>query len=264
MPLKSPTPLPPRRHSLTVALTAAVTALVLAVLSLVVPIGTAAANGSRSADTSAPVLVEFSFTPESVNVADGAQNVVVTARITDETGARAPTVVITSDDTEQTFGFGSMTLVPRAPGPSRTGTWERTVAIPTTAAPGAWTVTHLRPRGPARQQRLHRPRQSHQADGLRPPPPRAPSEACLQAQADVEQAQTRIRELSTQLVRANKKLKAAKQQLRKAKATGKKAAIKKAKRKVTKAKQQVRRTKVQKASAQQDLADARARVDATC
>ena len=88
-------------------------------------------------DTVAPVLSDFDFTPKSVNVNSGAKAVTVTAHLTDDTGARAPEMRISSDSTTQTTGTDAMTLVS---GTTQDGTWQRTVTIPASAATGLWTV----------------------------------------------------------------------------------------------------------------------------
>ena len=88
-------------------------------------------------DTAAPVLSAFRFTPQSVDVNRAAMDVVVTARTTDATGVKAPTLMLTSDSTPQTAGFGRMT---RISGTATDAVYSRTVSIPATAAPGSWTV----------------------------------------------------------------------------------------------------------------------------
>ena len=88
-------------------------------------------------DTAAPVLSAFRFTPQSVDVNRAAMDVVVTARTTDATGVKAPTLMLTSDSTPQTAGFGRMT---RISGTATDAVYRRTVSIPATAAPGSWTV----------------------------------------------------------------------------------------------------------------------------
>jgi len=90
-----------------------------------------------SPDTAAPVLSAFRFTPQSVDVNRAAMDVVVTARTTDATGVKAPTLMLTSDSTTQTAGFGRMT---RISGTATDAVYRRTVSIPATAAPGSWTV----------------------------------------------------------------------------------------------------------------------------
>jgi len=72
-----------------------------------------------------------------VNVHAGPVDVVVTVRVTDATGAAAPTLVLTSDQTAQSLGAGAMTLLS---GSAKDGTYQRTVSIPATAATGPWTV----------------------------------------------------------------------------------------------------------------------------
>lgn len=88
-------------------------------------------------DTAAPVLEDYAFTPTTVDVSAGAQQVTVTARITDATGAVAPAVSIESDSTGQVVG--PITLS-RTSGDARDGTYRATATIPTTAAPGTWAV----------------------------------------------------------------------------------------------------------------------------
>lgn len=94
-------------------------------------------SASAGADTTPPVLSAFDFAPKSVDIADGAKTVTVTARVTDETGAESVTMILDSDATTQTAGFGSMSLVSGTP---QDGVWSRTATIPATAAPGAWSV----------------------------------------------------------------------------------------------------------------------------
>jgi Tol biopolymer transport system component len=84
-----------------------------------------------------PELSGFDFTPKSIDLSTGAKTVVVSAHLSDIPGAAAPTVILASDTTTQTAGFGSMTLTSGTP---QDGTWERTITIPATAAAGSWTV----------------------------------------------------------------------------------------------------------------------------
>ncbi|WP_341228895.1 fibronectin type III domain-containing protein, partial [Nocardioides salarius] len=91
----------------------------------------------RSADTASPVVSDFDFSPKSVEVNDGAKAVTVSVRLADATGAVAPTMILASESTSQTLGFGSMT---RVSGDARNGLYERTVTVPTTAAAGGWSV----------------------------------------------------------------------------------------------------------------------------
>jgi len=89
-------------------------------------------------DTAAPVLSEFDFSPSSVDVSAGPADVVVTARVTDATGALPPTFLLSSDSTTESVGSGAMTLVSGSP---TDGRYSGTVGIPPTAATGTWTVT---------------------------------------------------------------------------------------------------------------------------
>jgi hypothetical protein len=110
--------------------------VVCAVLGVVTALaGISPANAAI--DTSAPVLATFAFTPGSVDVTAGTDPVVVTARITDATAAVAPTVTVRSDTTTQSFP-GQLA---RVSGSAQDGTYEATVDIPASAAPGAWTVS---------------------------------------------------------------------------------------------------------------------------
>jgi hypothetical protein len=86
-------------------------------------------------DTSAPELVSFSMTPDSVDVAGGSQTVTISMRITDATGAEAPTFLLSHQDSTQTIGFGS---VPRTSGTASDGVYSKTITIPQGTAPGAW------------------------------------------------------------------------------------------------------------------------------
>ena len=89
-------------------------------------------------DTAGPVVSDFDFTPKSVELNNGPKDVTVSVRLTDATGAKAPHMLIGSDDTSQSHGFGQMT---RVSGTAKDGVYERTVTMPTTAAPGTWHVT---------------------------------------------------------------------------------------------------------------------------
>ncbi|WP_221933205.1 hypothetical protein, partial [Tessaracoccus rhinocerotis] len=77
-----------------------------------------------SSDTASPILSEFDFTPKTLDVAGSSREVVVTARVTDATGALAPTLILSSDDTTQTLGFGEMT---RISGTAQDGIYQGTV-----------------------------------------------------------------------------------------------------------------------------------------
>ena len=108
------------------------------VLIVLVAVGLLPQSASaRAADTTAPVISEFDFTPTTVDVSTGAKQITVTVRLTDATGAEPPVMVIDSDTTTQTAGFGEMT---RISGDATNGLYSRTVSMPTTAPPGTWTV----------------------------------------------------------------------------------------------------------------------------
>src|SRR4051794_40115974 len=88
-----------------------------------------------SADTTPPQLQSFDFTPKTVDVSTGSQQVQVTMRITDATGAEDPVFSFSSQSTSQNAGFGA---VPRISGTSQDGVYQKTVTIPQGAAPGVW------------------------------------------------------------------------------------------------------------------------------
>jgi hypothetical protein len=90
-----------------------------------------------AADNAPPELVSFDFTPKTVDVSTGPASVVVTARVTDATGAQDPTIVFGSTDTSQTAGFGAMA---RTSGTAKDGTYSRSITIPQDAAPGTWSA----------------------------------------------------------------------------------------------------------------------------
>ncbi|WP_460733707.1 hypothetical protein, partial [Nocardioides ginkgobilobae] len=84
------------------------------------------------------MVSNFDFTPKTIDVSTGEQQITVSVRLTDATGAEAPFIVVSSNSTTQSAGFGRMT---QTSGNATDGTYTRTVTIPTTAAPGTWDVT---------------------------------------------------------------------------------------------------------------------------
>ena len=92
-----------------------------------------------AADTSPPTLISASVDRGVFNLADGPATFTVTVRASDPAGVSTPVVTSGSETTGQSAGFGQMSLVA---GSASNGTWQRTITIPVTAAPGAWTVTH--------------------------------------------------------------------------------------------------------------------------
>ncbi|WP_307081682.1 S-layer homology domain-containing protein [Arthrobacter agilis] len=89
-------------------------------------------------DTSGPALVSSSVTPTELNLESGPRTAKITAQLRDQTGVRPPTITVSHTTTDQSFGFGAMSLVS---GTTQDGTWERTVTIPEGSAPGKWEVT---------------------------------------------------------------------------------------------------------------------------
>ncbi|WP_345215572.1 hypothetical protein, partial [Georgenia halophila] len=82
------------------------------------------------------MLVESSISQREFNLDDGDAVFTVSVRVTDETGATAPTITV-SHPSGQSHGFGEMGLVS---GDARDGTYERTVRIPQGSAAGEWEV----------------------------------------------------------------------------------------------------------------------------
>ncbi|WP_068481794.1 cell wall-binding repeat-containing protein [Pseudoclavibacter helvolus] len=91
---------------------------------------------SAAPDVSPPTLHSFDFTPKTIDVSTSAASIKVTARISDPSGAEAPTITV-RHDSGQSAGFGRMTLVS---GNATDGSYERTVTIPKGSAPGTWDV----------------------------------------------------------------------------------------------------------------------------
>ncbi len=90
-------------------------------------------------DTAPPQLVEFSVSPAIIDVTESAQTVHARARVTDDqSGALPPTMTLSSQDTDQTAGFGSMQ---RVSGTSLDGWYEWTATVPQGAAAGTWEAT---------------------------------------------------------------------------------------------------------------------------
>ncbi len=112
-------------------------ALLCALICLLVARAGTSPASAREADTSPPAVSEFDFTPKTVDVSTGEKQITVSVRLTDATGAEAPLLVVDSDSTTQTAGFGPMV---RTSGDAKDGVYSRTVTMPTTAAPGSWTV----------------------------------------------------------------------------------------------------------------------------
>jgi hypothetical protein len=97
--------------------------------------GFALPDSAAAADTAAPELVAFDFTPKAIDVTSSSKTITVTARITDETGAEAPYFLFDSRTTTQTVGFGQLTRISGTP---QDGIYERTITVPSGVAPGAW------------------------------------------------------------------------------------------------------------------------------
>src|SRR4051794_9966635 len=80
------------------------------------------ASAHAASDTTGPVLASWSVTPRTLDLKSGPTTVKVTLPLTDATGVSTPVVTLSHVGTDQSRGFGSMTLVS---GTTRDGTWER-------------------------------------------------------------------------------------------------------------------------------------------
>jgi hypothetical protein len=89
-------------------------------------------------DTAAPVLESSALTPESLNPAGGTDTVTVTAKVTDGTGAMAPSISLDHAGTDESVGPAQMKLVS---GDAKNGTWEAALTLPAEASAGQWDVT---------------------------------------------------------------------------------------------------------------------------
>lgn len=96
------------------------------------------APADAAADTAPPTVVTFDFTPKTVDVSAGAEQVTVTAQITDASGVETPRVRVTSDSTSQASAYADLTLTA---GDAKNGIYAATVTVPAGAAAGAWSVT---------------------------------------------------------------------------------------------------------------------------
>ncbi|WP_169512677.1 Ig-like domain-containing protein [Aestuariimicrobium kwangyangense] len=92
------------------------------------------------ADVSGPVVSAFDFTPKTVDLTTGEKTVTVSVHVTDPSGVKTPTVALFSDTTDQSLGFSPNNMI-LTQGTTTDGTWSHTIKVPTTAAPGAWTMT---------------------------------------------------------------------------------------------------------------------------
>ncbi|MCS5728133.1 hypothetical protein N1031_00010 [Herbiconiux moechotypicola] len=95
-------------------------------------------NAAAPADTSPPTFLGASVDKNRFNLKDGPATFTVTLKASDPSGVEAPFITAGSTTTTQGAGFGQMSLVS---GTTKNGTWQRTITIPSTAAPGLWNIT---------------------------------------------------------------------------------------------------------------------------
>ncbi|WP_331547765.1 hypothetical protein [Propionicimonas sp.] len=87
-------------------------------------------------DVAPPVLVSSLVSPTSVDISAGSGSVTVSVTVADASGVKAPVILLDSDATSQTLGFGTMSLVS---GTTASGTWQSTIQIPQGSPAGTWT-----------------------------------------------------------------------------------------------------------------------------
>lgn len=107
---------------------------------------------AKGPDTSAPIVAEYSVTSNDGDddlryfIEHEPATFTIKVRVTDETGLDRssglfnppnPVITVSSTDTDQSVGFGGMTLVS---GDEKDGWYEKTVTIPEGRAPGEWKV----------------------------------------------------------------------------------------------------------------------------
>lgn len=89
-------------------------------------------------DLSAPEIVSFSLSENTVDVRQSSQQIVATIRVTDnESGTTDPLVTAHSAVSDASSGFASVVLVS---GDRNDGVWEATLTIPFNATSGEWQV----------------------------------------------------------------------------------------------------------------------------
>jgi hypothetical protein len=101
-------------------------------------IGTLTLHAPIPADVAPPSFISGTVDKTTFNLGDGPAVVTVSVRAIDPSGVAAPSVGADSTATDQTAGFGPMTLIA---GTTLDGTWQRTITIPDSAAPGTWDIT---------------------------------------------------------------------------------------------------------------------------
>src|ERR1035437_5512267 len=89
-------------------------------------------------DTTPPTLVALSFSASSVDVSTAAQNLTVTATITDDLSGVNYGYIRFRSPSGQTTGYEYFT---RISGTNLNGAYQATVAFPRFAQPGVWTAS---------------------------------------------------------------------------------------------------------------------------
>ncbi|WMY78053.1 S-layer homology domain-containing protein [Citricoccus sp. I39-566] len=98
--------------------------------------GPVQASSVVASDGEPPVVVDSSFTPNEWDLREGPVTVTVRARITDQTGAKAPYGYLYNPNGDS-FDLEAMRLTS---GDATDGWWETEIQVPTTVIGGEWTV----------------------------------------------------------------------------------------------------------------------------
>jgi hypothetical protein len=90
-------------------------------------------------DQTAPAFQSLTVSPSTVNVANGAQTITVSANLTDNRSGIARFDFIATSPGGQRVGCSS--TAPESGGSTLSGTWKCTLTIPATAEAGSWLIT---------------------------------------------------------------------------------------------------------------------------
>lgn len=89
-----------------------------------------------TSDTSAPVLTAWNLLNTTADLTSGSATVSVEFTVTDATGVSTPSLTLASATTTQSTGFATISLISSS---GNTYVYRASVAIPSTAAAGAWS-----------------------------------------------------------------------------------------------------------------------------
>ena len=114
------------------------------VILLAVPVIAAPANLSAQSDTTPPQLVSFSFTPTSVDVSGGAQDVTITVQVTDDLsgfGSGSLEFLSPTGQHALSVGFGSYNTF--VSGNALNGIYQAVMTVPQFSEAGTWNLVQF-------------------------------------------------------------------------------------------------------------------------